>query len=101
MDKQQNKDLKNLISDYVEQCVRTHKSAIYGGDEFGTNLHKKRQIRDKLVQYIDSLTVTEESTPTDDFFARYNSPWASQEHCFFPEEIRNVLAQHENERNGA
>ena len=101
MDKQQNEKLKNLISDYIDQCIRTHNLAMNMSDGFDASRHKRLQMRDNLVQYIDSLTVTEESTATDDFFARYNSPWASQEHCFFPEEIRNVLAQHENERNGA
>lgn len=101
MDKQQNKDLKNLISDYVEQCVRTHKSAIYGGDDFGANLHRKREICDKLIQYIDSLTVTEESTPTDDFFALYASQWSSAEGSFFPEGVIKLPSDYENERNDA
>ena len=100
MDKQQNEKLKNLISDYIDQCIRTHNLAMNMSDDFNASRHKRLQMRDNLVQYIDSLTVTEESTATDDFFAMYNAPWTSQESTFFPEEIRSVLKEHENERKG-
>jgi len=97
MDKQQNTALKNLISDYVEQCLRTDKSAIYGWDDLDLNQHKKLRIRQELIDYINSLTDAEDHSDTDRFF----SQWASGEATFFPEEIRKLLEEHETERKGA
>jgi hypothetical protein len=93
MDKQQNTALKNLISDYVQQCIRTYNSA----DDFDLNQRKKLRIRQELIDYINSLTDAEDHSDTDRFF----SQWASGEATFFPEEIRKLLEEHETERKGA
>lgn len=101
MDKQQNTALKNLISDYVQQCLRTHKSAIYGEDDFDLNQRKKLRIRQELIDYINSLTEPDEHSDTDRFFSQYCSPWASSEATFFPEGVIKLPSDYENERNDA
>ena len=97
MDKQQNKHLKALIAEYTQQSLIADWSCRTSSDAARINLNKLGDIRDNLVQYIDSLTTTEDHSVTDVFFTHYASPEGS----FLPEEIRNVLAQYENERNGA
>jgi hypothetical protein len=101
MDKQQNTALKNLISDYVEQCLRTHNLALNMSNQFELNFKKKLRIRQELIDYINSLTDAEDHSDTDRFFSHYCTSWTSQESSFFPEEIRKLLEEHETERKRA
>jgi hypothetical protein len=98
MDKQQNTALKNLISDYVQQCIRTHNSAIYRWDDFDLNQRKKLRIRQELIDYINSLTESDEHSDTDRFFSQYCDSWTSQKDTFFPEGVIKLPSDYENER---